>query len=275
MFVYRSGDGTAFDLSGDEGYWADPDALRVWKYTYEVANGEPRAFTLEPTEIQLPVSVLADPGGGNALVDALDRALERDIRLRTPGTLEVDGFTTQAYAVGVAMGDDSYSDTELEREITFLLPRPEWVAETTFAYKRMSDDYAAALSFPFDFSADMQTASVKVDAENATGSPADVRLEIHGPCTNPTVTVADNVYGCDVTVPDGATLVIDGRDRSRILLTLRDGSVHNVFAKRIRGARGSGRYCFEQAPPGLLAVEWDNSFDFELYVYDVRGCPPC
>ena len=277
MFEYRSSSGATFALAGDDSpYWADPDDLRSWEFDYEVANLRVTRFTRDLREVELHISCMAEPGDGRALMEALDRALERDTKTGEPGTLELDGYVMPVFCVGnVLDGDGSFADTEMERTVRFVYAQPEWVREDAFRYEKASEDYDAALAFPFDFAADMQAARLRDMADNDTGAPADIRLDIDGPCTNPAVTVAGNIYEVDVTVPAGATLTIDGRDRTKIPLVLADGSVHNVFANRRRGARGSGAYCFERVPEGALSVEWDNSFSFTLTVYDARGCPPC
>ena len=53
-----------------------------------------------------------------------------------------------------------------------------------------------------------------------------------------------------------------------------NGTRENVYKFRERGAHGSGSYLFEPIKPGTDDITWDNTFDFDLTLYETRSTPP-
>ena len=53
-----------------------------------------------------------------------------------------------------------------------------------------------------------------------------------------------------------------------------DGTTMDAFSKAHRGSGvGSGEYIFEHVPVGTSEISWDNSFGFDLTLYEEEGEP--
>ena len=104
-----------------------------------------------------------------------------------------------------------------------------------------------------------------------SGSPA--KLVVYGPAVNPSVRLAGNLYQVDVTVPDGGYMDIDPLRRT-VTVVAADGTTMDAFSKAHRGGgAGSGEYIFERVPVGTSEISWDNSFGFDLTLYEEEGEP--
>ena len=104
-----------------------------------------------------------------------------------------------------------------------------------------------------------------------SGSPA--RFIVYGPAVNPAVRLGGNLYQVDVSVPDGGYMEVDPLRRT-VSVVSADGDVCDAFGKAHRGSgAGSGEYIFERVPAGTCEVSWDNSFGFDLTLYEEEGEP--
>ena len=277
-FCYKSGNGETYRFDGDSPYFADPDELRSYQWSYAFASGKVMRFSRDKREIPLTVSVSADTEReGAELFARLSGAFEYDVKARKPGTIELDGFEAEAYAIAGSMNpDESFRLYEIQTTVTLLFERPEWVREMPHLFRRgegASDD--GWLNFPFNFPFNFGAGASQTGFDNTAMFASDIRITVIGPASNPSIVIGGNRYQVDCEVKKGGRLVIDGRDRTKIELFDQYGNATNVFDKRIRGAQGSGEYIYEKIRPGYNDLLWDDSFDFELVVYDERSFPPC
>lgn len=177
--------------------------------------------------------------------DALRDEADRDIADSSPGRLTFDG---------------------------------EWYQRAYLAKSDVSD--GSALDYPHDFDYDYGGSGANRAITVGGLVPADCRLTVYGPVTNPRVTVAQgefsNTYSAKVAVPGGSRLVIDGSSYPKgIQLIGTYGEVEDRFADGVRGeGAGSGSYCFEPLRPGTSTVSWDGSFGFDITHYQEEGEPP-
>ena len=76
-----------------------------------------------------------------------------------------------------------------------------------------------------------------------------------------------------MTVPEGGRVEIDPLRRT-VTEVLSDGTRIDAFSKAHRGnGAGSGEYIFERVPAGTFEISWDNSFGFDLTLYEEEGEP--
>ena len=81
------------------------------------------------------------------------------------------------------------------------------------------------------------------------------------------------LYEVDATVQDGGRIEIDPLRRT-VTVVAADGSAMDAFSKAHRGSgAGSGEYIFERVPVGTSEISWDNSFGFDLTLYEEEGEP--
>ena len=269
---YETSSGEAIRLSGGASWLYSIDA-HGWERT---ADGS--SATLEARDLSGTLSF-----GRGASREECDRLLAlawADMDSGEPGCLRVGEWRMRCYLLklepSLVTGDNaSFS-------VTLHAPEPIWRRETTYQLlpnsgREMENE---TLDYPHDYAHDFGTSSVSGVTIDVPGvSPCDVRIRVYGHAVAPYVRIGANTYQVNVTVPDGAILTVDTTRKGSMLgdsVTLRGryGDVQDVFAKRLRGAEGSGSYIYELVPPGPQVVSWPQSFGVDVTLIERRGALP-
>lgn len=275
-FAYKCSDGTVVDFCNGA-YFADPDTFRSYAFAYTCSNGRVVAFSTDEVEITLPITVMADDADeANELADSLIELFERDVASGKSGEISVDGYTSKVFVVSASLDTQATTGEEdLELSATFLFECPKWVAEKTMSFFPRNSEGNGYLDYPHGYPYNYAPNDSAQFFENPYGKPCNIRLTIYGPAVNPYIYINGNRYEVLVSVPAGGHLVIDARDRSAINMFDSIGNATNVFANRTRGTKGSGAYIYEMVNPGYNSVSWDNTFGFDVAIYDERRWIPC
>lgn len=272
--AYVSSGGERVDLDGGGAFVGTAPKLRsrVWTYTlgWRGASGISRAAR----EAELDAVMTAERA------DELRRLADRDVSSGTPGTLVFDGEWCQRAYIAKSEVETVYGRRAVKAELTVLLLDGAWRREVSAEFYATETEDPSGLDYPHDFEYDYggSTASRSVTVGGLV--PADLKLTVYGPATNPRVAVSQgdftNVYEAAVEVPGGSRLVIDGSSYPKsIQLIGTYGEVEDKFASGLRGeGAGSGSYCFEPLRPGTSSVAWDGSFGFTMTHYQEEGEPP-
>lgn len=207
-----------------------------------------------------------------AQADAFRRCTDSDMQKGTPGTIRVDGWFQRCFVVASEV-DDIGSDFFMAK-LTAVLLDGVWFRGTTTAFVPVqgSDDYEF-LDLPHDLPYDLGATPPQQYAINPGYSDSPAKLIVYGPAVNPSVRLAGNLYQVDVTVPEGGYMDINPLRRT-VTVVAADGTTMDAFSKAHRGSgAGSGEYIFERVPAGTCEVSWDNSFGFDLTLYEEEGEP--
>lgn len=207
-----------------------------------------------------------------AQADAFRRCADTDMQKGTPGTIYVNDWFQRCFVVASevdGIGGDSFA-----AKLTLVLLDGVWRRGTTTAFVSVegSADYEF-LDLPHDLPYDLGVTPPQRYAINPGyfGSPA--KFVVYGPAVNPSVRLAGNLYQVDVTVPEGGYMDIDPLRRT-VTVVAADGTAMDAFSKAHRGGGvGSGEYIFERVPVGTSEISWDNSFGFDLTLYEEEGEP--
>lgn len=207
-----------------------------------------------------------------AQADALRRCADSDVAKNTPGTLHIGGWFQRCFIVASEV--DGIGSDFFAAKLTMVLLDGVWRrgATTAFAPVQGSTDYEF-LDLPHDLPYDLGATPPQQYAINPGYSDSPAKLVVYGPAVNPSVRLAGNLYQVDVTVPDGGYMDIDPLRRT-VTVVAADGSTMDAFSKAHRGSgAGSGEYIFERVPAGTSEISWDNSFGFDLTLYEEEGEP--
>lgn len=251
--------------------------LRGWSWAHRAgaASGGPTSFYRpRAQELTFPVGIAARSGeDGLALRDRVQRLGEPDIEARTPGRLQVNGWWLPCYITGGSPGSYWMDDRYCEFELTVLADRAEWTRETEMRYVPEEALPEGGVDFPRDFPFDLRReAQVKTYDCPAAGG-VDFLWRVYGPATSPYLRIGDDLHRVNAAVPDGSRLEVDTREKTAVVVSS-EGYVENVYSKRERGGVGSGSYLFERIPEGTSTIAWDNTFSFDLVVYETASAPP-
>lgn len=268
VLIYVSGTGnTPVHLDGPTTFAGTADGIRGREWSYTLGARGIYGVSRPARECRLDVSFTEE-----AQADALRRLADRDVSMRTPGTLMAGGWWQRCYVLScqpsrIARGWHS-------AELTVALLDGVWRRGNSVFFSGARAT-SGGLDYPHDYPYDLGAGtSAKVSVGGWSGSAASIT--VYGPAVNPAVTIGGNTYAVDVVVPEGSTLVIDGVERSVKLVRMSTlGGEEDAFAAAHRGSgRGCGEYVFERIPPGEHEVSWSGGFKWQLTWYDEEGEPP-
>lgn len=272
--TYTSSTGKVVELDAAGAYVGTAPKLRSREWSYELSWRS--AYGVSRDAREATVDAYLSPEAADALREQADR----DMAGSSPGRLIFDGEWYQRAYLAKSDVSEVYSRRGIKTELTFLLLDGAWRREVTTGFYANEVSDGSALDYPHDFGYDYGGSGANRTITVAGLVPADCRLTIYGPVTNPRVTVAQgefsNTYSAKVAVPGGSRLVIDGSSYPKgIQLIGTYGEVEDRFADGVRGeGAGSGSYCFEPLRPGTSTVSWDGSFGFDITHYQEEGEPP-
>lgn len=271
---YVSSTGERISLDGEGAFVGTAPKLRSRVWTYELGWRSASGISRGAREATLDAFLTA------SAADRLREQADRDMARSAPGRIEVDGEWYQRAYIAKSETDAVYGRRAVKAELTVLLLDGAWRREVSAEFYATETEDPSGLDYPHGFEYDYggSTASRSVTVDGLV--PADLKLTVYGPVTNPRVAVSQgaftNVYEVAAEVPGGSRLVIDGSSYPKsIQLIGTYGEVEDKFASGLRGeGAGSGSYCFEPLRPGTSSVAWDGSFGFTMTHYQEEGEPP-
>lgn len=265
---YVSARGEELPLDGPASYVGVAAGLRGRAWSYELGWRSVSSISRDARECEVDAA-LTDL----AEADRLRRAADRDLAESTPGRLVYAGeWETRAYLVKAETSSRFHGSAT--QKLTFAMLDGTWRRWRSHDYYRDGGAPGDWLDMRYDLPYDLSRPAQSGTVEGSAWSSSPVRLTVFGPASDPAVQIAGNVYECDVEVPDGTRLVVDGLAKT-IELVGADGTRTNAFASGVRGTgEGSGTYVFERVPPGESPIAWDMSFTFTVEVCDEESEPP-
>ena len=263
--VYTGSTGEPVSLDGPLAYVGTGLGVRGREWSYSIGrrgiSGQYRAAreaSLEATFLDL------------AEADRARAVFDRDVAEGTPGTLSSGEWSQRAY-VTKSSPSTRYRGM-MRANLTVVLLDGAWSRPSAESFRpsSLASEYgkAYAYGYPYDYGPPSPMRSLQVPGV----LPCPFRLVVWGRAVQPAVAIGGNVYGFDVTVPAGGYLSVDTLRDPTVELVTADGIRTDAFASARRGGGlGSGTYAFEPIKPGAQLVSWDDSFGFDLTVYQLEG----
>lgn len=204
--------------------------------------------------------------------DAFRRCADMDMQKGTPGTIYVNDWFQRCFVVASEV--DGIGDNFFTTKLTLVLLDGVWRRGTMTAFAPVQNSAGYEfLDLPCDLPYDLGATTPLQYAINPGYSDSPAKFVVYGPAVNPSVRLAGNLYQVDVTVPEGGYMDIDPLRRT-VTVVAADGTTMDAFSKARRGSGvGSGEYIFEHVPVGTSEISWDNSFGFDLTLYEEEGEP--
>lgn len=263
---YKSNTGTVIPLNSGV-YVGKPNGLFSREWDYEIGYRALATASRGARKVSCK-AFFADM----AQADAFRRCADTDMQKGTPGTIYVNDWFQRCFVVASEV--DGIGDDFFAAKLTLVLLDGVWRRGTTTAFVpvRGPAEYEF-LDLPHDLPYDLGVTPPQQYAVNPGYSGSPAKFVVYGPAVNPSVRLAGNLYQVDVIVPDGGHMDIDPLRRT-VTVVAADGTAMDAFGKAHRGGGvGSGEYIFEHVPVGTSEVSWDNSFGFDLTLYEEEGEP--
>lgn len=263
---YKSNAWTVISLNSDV-YVGKPNDLFSREWDYEIGYRALATASRGARKVSFKAFF-----ANMAQADAFRRCADTDMQNGTPGTIYVNDWFQRCFVVASEV--DGVGDDFFTAKLTLVLLDGVWRRGTTTAFVPVqgSANYGF-LDLPHDLPYDLGTTPPPQYAINPGYSGSPAKFVVYGPAVNPSVRLAGNLYKVDVTVPEGGHMDIDPLRRT-VTVVAADGSTMDAFSKAHRGSgAGSGEYIFERVPVGTSEISWDNSFGFDLTLYEEEGEP--
>ena len=254
-------------LDGFEAYIDYGDGLRSHAWSRTLTAKSIRGLTLDSREVEMTIRMTDEQA------NAIRRVADADVSAKSPGTLVVDDeWNMRCYIVGWKTSAVFYG--WIECQLTVALVDSCW-------WRRKKQHFVIGLTeegldyphdYPHDFSFTIGEGRINVDS--LIGAQPLIRF--YGPCTNPYVTIGDNRYEVDVSVPSGSTVTIDATTaKPTVILANSLGVTQSVFAYAVReGGLNGGSYAFQPFSSGIQRVLWSGAFAFDIEWIEKDTEPP-
>lgn len=278
---------------GTNGIYVNENDLRDWEWDYSTDYNRIRGLTRRRNERTLPVQIWAKTEAeGIAIKNRLHDVTEVDVVAGSPGRLYVGDWYTPCYVVGSAKSNYLVSKSILSVALTLAVESGSWYCSEVINYSnrgsltsakvdkalvgfarvgytgeedevvesgRGSYNYDYPKSYPFSLKSNFLL--------NDCAAPCAWKITIHGLAANPAITIGDVVHRLNYTVPAGAHVEIDSRDRT-ILLYHSNGTVENLFRYRDKVDD-----IFAAIPSGAHWTSWNGDYSFSIELYKERSEP--
>lgn len=264
MLKYVNNKGKTIEFDGKK-YFIDSLSIRDYNWDYDVEYNKIKNFNKNaPTTKKLNISIkLAENEQSVKNFNSIFEIFEDDVLSKIPGKLYIGDYYYKGYIVE-SQKQDLYPQNILNLNLTLVSDNNCWTKESTFEFKidQVLSGHGYVYGYPYRY------ASTGIKSFfNDTFSDCNFRLRIFGSAINPTIFIGENVYKVNYTVNSREYLEIDSIEK-KVDLVQTNGTHVSVLNYRDRD-----NYIFQKIAPGMNYISWNNSFPFEITVFDERSEP--
>lgn len=244
LYINHLGD--KFEFGKDTGAFIDGSELFSYERSYEAAVNAYQTLSVKPKAAN--VIVMFD-GTVKDSRRKFFEVVDVDAEAGVAGTIQYGEYKMRGMFVGSSNSSFAYGSGEMIRKMTFLTEKPIWQRDIV---KLFTEDLTRAALI------------------NKSYRSSPVTIEAFGPVSSVLVSIGDNTYEIDESVPTGSKLVIDGLSKTAKIIA-GDGTEINVLDSRVGPqVKGSGYYIFEEVPSGYNTVVWNPKCLLRITVHEQR-----
>lgn len=289
-YVNSRGESIVF---GENGIYANENTLRDWEWEYSTTYGRIRGLQRKRNTRTLPVRIWAESEArGVSIKNRLHDITEVDVAAGTPGRLYIGDWYLPCYVVKSVKGDYLISKRMLSVTLTLAVESGSWYCSEAFnfndqgssltqaivgkalvGYAQVGDSgvsIAAAVdtgSYPYDYPKGYSFSTHTDFIVNDCAADCAWKITVHGPAANPAITIGDAVHRLNYTIPAGAYVEIDSRERT---ITLHTGGVTTENLFRYRDKVDD---IFAAVPSGTHFIAWNGDYAFSIELHKERSEP--
>ena len=267
---YINTNNTRIDLLSAPYYISATDFFN-YEWSYDDENRKIKKFYRDVTEKTVEMDVIADTydeycSALNALLDVF----EVDIVKNQRGKLYFNDFYLECNIFKSEKELDSYVVPRGKIELGIACDKTKWIKEETYSFYMTNTDTQELASnkiysyqYPYVYGAAGGQGSVRNNGviEN------DILIRIYGPATNPLVTIGGNIYQVNTILESNERLEINTLNQTCYKISPY-GDKTNCF-----NDRDKSRQLYVKLQPEASTVVWNNSFNFDIVVFNARSEP--
>ena len=247
-------------------YFTNSYKMRDYTWNFESDFNKIKSFNLSSVSTKtLSVSIYA--GSQNeafGLFNSFFEIFEKDVLAKKPGKFYLGDYYFTCYVISSAKKEFLTAQNLLTLDLTVISDTNTWICEKihSFAKNQPVSGHGYAYKYPYRYS----SGALK-NFLNDTLIGSNFKLTIYGPTENPALYIGGHMYSVNVPVESGEYLEINSREKT-IETVQSDGKRTSAINFRNRES-----YIFQKIPAGTVAVTWNNSFGFDLTLFDERSEP--
>ena len=256
------------------GLFADPHELRNYEWEFDSYHGKISSFYKGLATKSLPILMATkSEKDGIELRNRLFEIMEKDVLAMKPGKILIGDYYVNGYITKNDKSDWVYSGKYIRYDFSMTMEDPNWRKESTYTFSRVVETAGGEdppMDFPFDFGYASETSTTVID-NNCIGS-SPFKLDIYGPCTNPSIEIGGHIYRINGTIAENEFVEVVA-DKSKGTRTIKKIAIGDMSEVNWFGHRYKEQSIFEEIPSGKIRVNWDGSFGFNLTLIDSRSEP--
>ena len=254
---------------GKDGIFVDTNDLHDYEWTVTQKNNRVSALERTVRTYKLPVVIICETEEkGIAARNKLHEVVEKDVLAMQHGRIIIGDYYFRCFVTKSQKKDYLRTNRHMFVDLTLTSDFPFWVKETTVPFSIVeTTPGTGSLDYSFDYPIDYMGNTQSTELNNTGFVGCNFRLIVYGPCSNPTIGIADHTYQVHCAVGSNEYLTIDSSTK-KIYLTSQTGEVTNKFNDRNRDS-----YIFEKIPAGNNVVSWNGNFNFDVILLEERSEP--
>jgi hypothetical protein len=275
---YTSSRGTVIDFRADNSLIHSAN-FHAWKWkpdtTSQQYGAKVNTWSKDAASYSIQLYIYGSLAERRALLDMAHDEFENDIINNSPGRLTWGDYYIDCF-ISESSVEPLETDMFTSNKVNIYCPYSFWIKELSKSFEKPSEQSTNVsglnypYNYPYDYASDIQSDTI----ENEHIKPANFKMIIYGPCTNPMVQINGHTYQVLTSVGPGEYLVIDTRPSRRYLPNL---CIYRVNVNGTKINEFNNRYkeesIFEPIPSGRNIVTWNKSFGFDLTLYMERSEP--
>lgn len=272
---YQNSAGRTFTLSGDGLTFIDPMELHTWEWSYNLTNritgygGDASDFARYPRTFDLEVRMRGmNRAEFLSQMNTLHDVTEADMIAGEPGKLYVDDqYLTCYLAVAGKEPEHPRNSNFATREITVLAVEPYWCTPVQVVVNpstnQQSNENGKKFNLRYAYRYGTGLSGTTIINDHYAAAPAII--EYYGPVVNPSIIIAGEVYGVNVTLTATDRIVID-QIRHKIYKVSETGVKTNVF-----NYRNKSYDIFKPIPVGSNQITYGGDFMVSITMIQQRS----
>ena len=261
---------------GANGVFVKYNDLHDYSWNTTTKNNKISSFSKGVVKKTIPLIIrCSSDSEGLAIKNKLMEIAEKDVLANKHGKIIIGDYYLKCFITGSKKKKYLYNKGYMEVSLTVTTDYPQWVKETTTSFRIngdvISDTDATGAKKDFDFNYDFPhdyTSGMKNKILSNSGFVgSNFKIIIYGKVVNPAIHIAGHTYEVECEIGANEYLTIDSLNKT-IILTKSNGTTVNCFNLRNRES-----YIFETIPSGQNTVLWDNSFGFDVILFEERSEP--
>lgn len=249
--------------------YANYNDLRDYQWSYTSSNNKITGFYKGIVKKTIPFVFYVDKEKANEIKNKFYEHFDVDVLNTKQGYFIINDYKYYCYATKSAKSNYLEDKRLLNIKLEITTDNPFWIKETTKSInfesmegRAVSNILKYTYAYPFTY-----TGMNSINYTNDSFVESDAIIRIFGACTNPLITINDNVYQINIVLLDGEYLEIDTANRTIYKYSIK-GDKTNIF-----NMRNKLYDVFKKVPSGSLVVGANDKFKVDIVITDKRGEP--